>query len=222
VRSRSIATDASMVAGRHSPIHRFANCQALRGLTRGADPGGLRGRPLIIRRGQLDGACRTRVGRSPGSRPPERSRDACGEAVPSAGVPRPPSELALGLRVAGAAQRHHRGVRWRPHLRRRGRVGTQRLRKDGQPLRLRRRLVVDDLVDPRRAPLKRRDGRGRGILDVQPAVPTGGALDERLATREDRGRTAWMRTWRPQLGRAGTIEDRRVDGQTRASTARSP
>ena len=92
---------------------------------------------------------------------------------------------------AAASRAHAWPSRWRRRastspgrrrgrrLRRRGRVGAQRARQAGQPFGLRRRLVVDDVVDPRRAALERRDGRRRGVLDVQPAVNAGGALDER-------------------------------------------
>jgi hypothetical protein len=40
-----------------------------------------------------------------------------------------------------------------------GWIGAQRVREDGQPLGLRRRLVVDDVVDARCASLERGDGR---------------------------------------------------------------
>ena len=83
-----------------------------------------------------------------------------------------------------------------------GGSAPQRPRKHRQPLGLRRRLVVDDVVDPGRAALERRDGRGRRVLDVEPAVHAGRALGERHAARDDVGRRGAV----PVVRRAAAVD----------------
>ena len=66
------------------------------------------------------------------------------------------------------------------------RLGAERRRDRGQPLRDRRRLVVDDVVDPAAAVLDRGHGGVGGILDVDERPHARAVADDGEAALADR------------------------------------
>src|ERR671922_351716 len=109
-----------------------------------------------------------------------------GEALPPARVAQRPAELALGLRIRGAARlgRKHgvdlaREQAREPEREVTRRLGPERVREDRQPLAPRGRLVVDDVVDRGAVVLEREHGRRGGVVEVD-------ERDEPAAIADDR------------------------------------
>ena len=118
-----------------------------------------------------------------------------GESGAPGGVAWRPAQLALRLRVRGAAglREHHDGglARERPRQPRREaarRLRAERLGEHGQPFAHRRGVVVDDVVDRRSLVVEREHGCRCGVLKVDPGRDAGAVADDRqpaLAHRRD-------------------------------------
>src|SRR5215216_7306140 len=114
------------------------------------------------------------------------------EAFAPAGIERLPVELALSLRVrrAPALDHHRRQHLAGEELAQPVRHMTGRLRSDGvrgiwKPCRHRRRVVVDDVVDPSPPAFDRGEGRACSVLDVDEGGHATAVADEREGTLAD-------------------------------------
>src|SRR5712691_11860773 len=112
-----------------------------------------------------------------------------GEALAPARVPRLPVQLALRLRVGGAAnlRHHHDSVLAGSESPQPGGYAPRTLRaehlgKVRQPLGDRRRMVVDDVVDAGGAVLDGGERRGGDVVDVDERPDPGARADDRKAT----------------------------------------
>src|SRR5712691_10292068 len=116
-----------------------------------------------------------------------------GEALAPARVPRLPVQLALRLRVGGAAnlRHHHDSVLAGSESPQPGGYAPRTLRaehlgKVRQPLGDRRRMVVDDVVDAGGAVLDGGERRVGDVVDVDERPDPGARADDRKATVANR------------------------------------